>query len=463
MKTTLIKTKIYFGMILLVSTLLFIGCKDDNDIDDMNIPEFSNFPTSISSAPGLEFIFSGTLTDDNGIRSINMSYTNWYLDKTIIFDDDEPQEYNLKYKFLVPEDETPDSSHTIQVSVTDVADNTTTYDVLVTLDYDVINPEITFNSPVAGDSYSKGDDLELNIDFTDDKELHTIQIANQDLGLDVNMTIDPGTTSYNYTSTISIPTEGVEGPVAIEVIVTDVTGNKKSSTLTILVGDADEIPAVYAVGGSMWWEWDVSKATQMWQDPNDEKWFVLELYYWTGYGIKFTGQLDWEPNNWGLDPNGSGNIVNSQDSEVIEFPDGDGYYRVRFNPYTLEYTYETMTPDVDVKNEMYLMGSGFVGSNLDWNPADAIPMDADAWGNPYVFTAWVEFSDDVALKFIGQTDGWGPYDCGFVEGGEKNLPLNFVQNQPGDGSADVKFKNQAGWYWITFDYFLNRTTIHAYQ
>ena len=118
MKTTNIKTTLLFGFLLFAALFTFNSCDDDDNLSDVSIPEFSNFPTSISSAPGHEFVFEGMISDDNGISSVNMSYSNWYLDKTITFDNP-PKEYNLKYKFLVPADETPDSSHTIQVSVTD--------------------------------------------------------------------------------------------------------------------------------------------------------------------------------------------------------------------------------------------------------------------------------------------------------------------------------------------------------
>ena len=80
-------------------------------------------------------------------------------------------------------------------------------------------------------------------------------------------------------------------------------------------------------------------------------------------------------------------------------------------------------------------------------------------GNPYLFSIEVEFSEEVNLKYIGQNDGWGPYDCGFVTGGELQLPLNYVKGVVGDGTADAKFNAQPGSYRITFDYFLLRTTV----
>lgn len=459
--TSKIFSRIFISTVLF-SLFVFTSCNEDDEINDSSIPVFSDFPTTITTAPGLEFVFEGTISDDSGISNVNIKYDNWYIDKFIEFDNP-PKQYKLKYKFLVPADEMPDTSHSVKVSATDIAGNTTTYDVAVNLDYDVFNPEVIITAPINGTSYLAGDTVELNIDFSDDKALDSIIVINEVLGYEVKMKMPENTTIYNFTSSIDIPATGVEGAVQFEAIAIDKTGNKTTKYATIIVGGKDIIYNMYAVGGSMWWEWDQTKATQMWKNPNDEDWFVLEFYYREGYDIKFIGQLDWGPNNWGTDPNDSSKIINSEDSGTIGFPDGDGYYHVEFNPYTLEYTYEKMTVNVDVKENMYLMGNGFVGYNLDWNPADAIPMEKDSWENPYVFTAWVELSDDTSLKFIGQTDGWGPFDCGFEVGGETILPVNFVKCKAGDGSSDMKFKGQAGWYWITFDYFLLRATIQPYN
>lgn len=447
---------------ILFSLFVFTSCKDDDEINDTSIPIFSNFTTTITSAPDREFVFEGTISDDSGIQNVNINYDNWYVDKYLEFDNP-PKEYKLKYKFLVPADEQADTSHTIKVSSTDIAGNTTTYDVVVNLDYDVINPEITVNTPINGASYFVGETVELNIDFSDDKALDSIIVTNEVLGYEVKMKMAENTQAYNLSSSIDIPETGIEGALQFEAIGIDKTGNRTTIFSTIIVGEKDVIYNIYAVGGSMWWEWDPTKGTKLWKNPENEDWFVLEFYYRTDNGVKFIGQLGWEPNNWGTDPNDNSKIINSQDSGTIEFAEGDGYYHVEFNPYTLEYTYEKMTVDIEVKENMYLMGNGFEGSDLNWNPADAIPMVKDESGNPYVFTSLVELSNDTSLKFIGQTDGWSPFDCGFVIGGEATLPVNFVECKNGDGSSDLKFKDQAGLYWITFDYFLLRATIHEYN
>ena len=461
--TSKIFSRIFLSTVLF-SLFVFTSCNDDDNdtINDSSIPVFSDFPTTITTAPDLEFIFEGIISDASGIANVNIKYDQWYVDKYIEFDNP-PKEYQLKYKFLVPADEQPDTSHSVKVSATDIAGNTTTYDVVVNLDYDVINPEVTITSPINGIGYLSGDIVDLNIDFSDDKALDSIIVINEVLGYKVKMKMPENTLTYNLTSSIDIPATGIEGAIQFEAIGIDKTGNRTTSFATIIVGEKDEVYNMYAVGGSTWYEWDPSKGTQMWKNPEDEDWFVLEFYYSEGNGVKFIGQLGWEPNNWGTDPNDSSKIINAQNSGTIEFSEGDGYYHVEFNPYTLDFTYEKMTVDVEVKENMYLMGNGFVGSDLNWNPADAIPMDKDTKGNPYVFTTLVEISDDTSLKFIGQTDGWGPFDCGFEVGGETTIPVNYIKCKAGDGSQDLKFKDQAGLYTITFDYFLLRATIYKYN
>ena len=92
---------------------------------------------------------------------------------------------------------------------------------------------------------------------------------------------------------------------------------------------------------------------------------------------------------------------------------------------------------------------------LDWNPDAAIKMTK----NPYDFGEHIfiieglKFSDAVDLKFIGQNTGWGPYDAGFEVGGEMTAPVSWAKIKEGDGSADLKFKDQAGTYTVLFDYY----------
>lgn len=442
---------------------LFISCDDDDSINDSENPGIPEFTSEISSAPGLTFIIQGVMSDETGIEKINIYYPKWYLDKNIEFDE-APKEYSLNYSFLAPADEERGSVHTIKVTLTDLGGNEVSKDVVVTLNYDDIKPAIEVISPTPGISVLPGEEFNLNVDFSDNEALDSIKVLNSGLGLNTAIKMEAGTTNYKYEESVIIPEQNPANSYDIAVIAIDANGNQVKKSITVLVGEAGRYTNMYTVGDSMQYPSDPEKAVQMWLDPADENWFVVEFYYWTGYGIAFIGQLDWEPNYWGQDPDNANLVIKDPNSSYINFPDGDGYYRVRFNPYTSEYTYEKMTVNIEVRSEMYIMGSGYPDyPELNWNPDKGIPMDADEWGNPYVFEKVIRISNDTSLKFLGQNTGWGPYDCGFEEGGEYTIPVNFVKNKAGDGSADIKLKNQEGWYRITFDYFLLRTTIQPYN
>lgn len=450
-------SKIFRYLSIFILTFTIWSCASDDDtISDANEPATLDFSSEISSAPGLEFNVTGIINDDVGLKSINLNYDNWFLDKTIVLDD-YPTNYELNYKFLVPEDEALGSSHNITVNITDLGDNIISREVNVVLDDDQTDPEVEIISPLSGSFYETGSSIPLEVKVSDNFELQSLQVSSSSLNYDETIDFSNGELEFTYTDDIVVP-ENVEGAVVVEATVTDVKGNTQISTLSFNVGEEVVYEDMYLVGGSTWFGWDPSKATRMEQDPADDNWFEIEFYYSAGNDVKFIGQLGWEPNNWGLDPNDSSQIINAQDSEGIGFPEGDGYYRLRFNPYSLDYSYETMNVNVQQRNEMYVMGRGYEGYNLDWNPTDGIAMVQNP-NNPYQFSIDIEFSDSVDLKFLGQNDGWGPYDCGFQSGGEVQLPVNYVENQEGDGTPDLKFNGQAGNYRIIFDYFLLRTSI----
>mgnify|MGYP006108069925 FL=1 len=441
---------------IIFTLLLITSCNSDDDLVKDNIaPETQGFKTDISTAPNLEFNFEGNIIDETGIKSINISYSDWFIDKLITLDEN-PKEFQLDYKFLVPVEAIPASTHIIKVDITDLGGNVISKDVTVSLDLDITNPTLEFASPLTGSSFKTGDMLPININISDDFGIETLQIISNDLNIDTTITIGNGEKSFNYVSEIEIPA-GIDGSVVIEAIAIDEQGNETKTAISITVGANIIFTNIYLVGGSTWYGWDPEKATKMWQDPNDDQWFISEFYYRTNDDIKFIAQLDWAPYNWGLDPNDKSKIINAQNSEAIGFTDGDGYYSVKFNPYSLAYTSEKMTNNTTAEDEMYIVGKGYVGYGLDWSPSDAIQMQRDS-SNPHVFSVDLEFSDEVDLKFIAQKD-WGPFNCGFVIGGDAQLPINYAENVLGDSSADIKFKVQAGNYRITFDYFLLRTTI----
>ncbi len=355
------------GLIVWVMAAALIACNDDDTPLDGPPPTSDDMVTEISAKAGEEIIFTGTIKDENGLKSFTITYTDWFLDNTIELTGN-PTSYDLYYAFRVPADAT-EGEHIATVTATNFSNKSTSWEV------------------------------------------------------------------------------------------------------TITIGGQREYDAVYAVGGFMWWwGWDYPDlAYEMLPDQSSPKWFETTLPVWGGdfNTLKFLGQPSWDGDNWGLvsssDP-GLG-MVNSATSEAIILDDkglNPAYYHVRFNPSELRYTAEELVPNIPVQPEMFIVGNGFPDyPALDWNPEEAIPMQSnyEGYGEHLYGISGLSFSDDVSIKFIGQNTGWGPIDVGFMVGGEVNAPISWVATQEGDGTADLKFKGQAGSYTIVYDRFAGRALI----
>ena len=448
--------KIVLFLLVMSSIMFFTRCDSDDSLNNETKPELSNFVTEISSMPGLEIKFQGLINEDVGIGSVQIYYPEWSLNKKIELTE-KVNQYVLNYKFLVPENAIEGTSHTVEIIVTDKAGNESKINILVTLNLDIINPTVQFVAPQNGISHIVNNPLNINVNATDNVSLKSLQVKCEALNFNNTVNFTAGENTFDYVEQIQIP-NGVLGNITIEAIATDMNNNVSTTSTTILLSVTQVFTQMYIVGGSTWFGSDPTKATKMWQDPQNSQVFIGEFYYKTGMGIKFLGQLASSPNNWGLNPNNNSQIINSQNSQAINFPNGDGYYRITFNPYQQIYNYQLLNINIPERNNMYVMGKGYVGYALNWSPSNGIPMTKDP-NNPYVFRIDIQFSNEVELKFLGQNNDWGPYDAGFVEGGQKQLPINYVKGVTGSGTPDLKFTNQAGNYRILFDYFLLRTTI----
>lgn len=140
-------------------------------------------------------------------------------------------------------------------------------------------------------------------------------------------------------------------------------------------------------------------------------------------------------------------------------------------------TYTTEEVDqtgFEAQDNMYIVGSGFTDYPLlDWNPEEAILMDnhsVHGYGE-HIFTKdGLAFSEAVSIKFIGQNTGWSPLDVGFDEtylvdadattdGWQTLEPVSWIPTKSGDGTADLKFIEQAGTYTVLYDHFAKRALI----
>ena len=315
---------------------------------------------------------------------------------------------------------------------------------------------------------AQGESVTFTGNFIDYVGLSNLGIINEELGLNHSIDFPANQTRYSVRYIFTIPEDAPPKVYDIRFVISNVSNE---STTVISKLDVEEVvnyQHIYMAGSFQWWPWDPSVAYSMTIDAENEGWFEAPVHCWDEYDeLKFLGQLDWNPNNWGLisQSNPGLGMINDENSETIWLQANGGnpaYKWVRFNPYLKEFSVEDMTDVVEPRAEMYIVGKGFPGyPNLDWNPEEAIPLNANYYGyGEHIFGVdGLEFSGDVDLKFIGQNTGWGPYDAGFVDGGEVTAPVSWVPIQEGDGSAHLTFKNQEGTYTVLFDYYARRAII----
>ncbi|WP_430814685.1 hypothetical protein [Carboxylicivirga sp. RSCT41] len=451
--------KIPFAIVLCATFLM--ACDDDEKSGTP--PTADNVTANILAEPGDEIVFEGTFNAEAGFLNISLSNEEIMLDKQIVFANHVTQ-YFLEYKFSLPQDAAL-KVYDITISAETLGGATETFITKVDV---ATPPSVDVNTDFTG---LPGDEIVFEGTITDDQGLTSISLVNAGIGLEHTIELNDNPTSYdlNYTYTIPLASEMKMHNGSIDVL------NIANRTTTLpmkvnLSGDDIVYENIYIAGGFQWWPWSPQLAFPMDQDTNDDKWFEVPVHCWDGEyeQLKFLGQLDWAPDNWGLidqaDP--SKGMLNDESSATILLGANGAnpaYKKVRFNPYIMQYSVEDITDVVTPRTEMYIVGNGYPGyPDLNWNTEAAIPMTQNPYGyGEHIFLIeGLEFSDDVSLKFIGQTDGWGPYDAGFdVSEQEVTAPVSWVKIKEGDGSKDLKFKNQAGTYTVLYDYYLKRALI----
>jgi len=456
------KAFIKFPLLFLFSVLLFIGC-DDSDTPDGPPPTGENVTTEILAKPGDQINFTGTFSAENGFSRITISNSELLLDKQIVFAN-QVNKYFLDYKFTVPYDA---ALKIYDVTIT--AENLSGDSEVFTVNLDVATPpasqDIALNF-----MGSPGDEITFSGTITDDQGISSIHLVNSGIGLDYTIDLPNAPKEYVLDYSYTIPLETEKRLHNGSISVSNIANRTTSFDMAINLSGEDIVyENIYVAGGFQWWTWRADLAYPMEIDPDNNEWFEVDLHCWDGEyeELKFLGQLDWNPDNWGLvdqaDP--SQGMLNSESSATILLGANGAnpaYKKVRFNPYNMQYTVEDLTEVVTPRTEMYIVGKGFTDyPNLDWNTEEAIPMTAnpDGYGEHIFMISGLKFSDDVDLKFIGQTDGWA-YDAGFdVQDQEVTAPVSWVKIKEGSGTKDLKFKNQAGTYTVLYDYYLKRALI----
>ena len=458
-------------VLLLLSATFFGGCSED---EPTGPPPTATFTTSLAGTPGGKITFQGMATDENGIVSIHLSNGDLLLDKTIELPD-KPKSYELDYEFEIPL-ETAIGDYQVTITVKNKFNKSV--ESIVKVEATAQPPTATFTTPLNG---SIGGKITFKGTAADKNGIASIRLSNIGLSLDKTILLSDNPKSYILDYEFEIPSVTALGEYQVAITVKNKFNKSVESLVKVVVANTTNYEALWVGGGVLLKGWNTpeGKFYEMRKDAANPGWFEILLPSRAGFNeIKFLGQNSWKGDNWGVVDNAVANspILNSENSEPIKLPDlgkKPAYYKVRFNPNKSTYTFEEIIPSGTPPTQMFIVGSGFTGfPNLNWNPSEAIPMTP----NPSQLGAWqflaegLVFSDNVALKFIGQNTGWSPIDVGFDEnylvdndlnsGGWQILaPVNWKVTKSGDGTADLKFVNQGGSYTVYFDYFLKRAVI----
>lgn len=413
---------------LLLFSLIQSCNNDDETINVDSVPEFTSLVTDVSSLPGQTFVFEGVVSDPAGIKSINIKYEPWFLNKTIVRDS-VTETYALSYKFKVPEDAVENSVHIVPLTITNIGDKSAVQEVTVTLDQDIDGPSIQAVQPIDGTTLTIGDGDEINFDITvTDAELAELKIESVLL----NEVISISGTSYNYTNSLDVT---IPDNYSFTITATDVSGNVSTETFAVNVVDELKFVNMYIT--------DMTSDTELVSDifgvpyktsastVTDETGYVFTARYYAptpNFEVRFLAQKgSFAPYTFGAE-SVSGNLAIGSSADVgpIVLPEV-GYYEIKMDLRDVSYSITPYTPSDATFDQVYIIGTGVYisetvstctsntdGSLLCWNFGSGKPFQKDT-NNPYLWTIDVSIKDEPlnngANGFIlnANPNGWSPF------------------------------------------------------
>ena len=416
------------NFLCLFCLVIMFGCKEETITVD-STPEINSFVDEISSLPGERITFEGVISDPAGVKTVNIKYEPWFLDKTIV-KDSLPDIYRLAYSFTVPSDAEDASVHTIPITIGNAGNVTVTREVVISLDKDIDAPVINIKSPSDGATVLVGDGNEVNFDIdVADKELAEFRIESDVL----NETITISGTSYNYSKSLDIADPGT---YAFTVFATDLTGNESSSSVIVSIATDLQFTQMFLTDETN----DAALNQDIFGIPfntsasevSGENGFVFTGRYYSASAnseVRFIPQrTSFEPFTFGADPNTPGKLVLGANATVspIIIP-GVGYYEVKMDVRDLSYTVASYSPTDDAFDQVYILGRGIYidattstctknsdGTNQCWHFNSGKPFTQDT-NNEFLWTIDVtvqdEPNDNGANGFIlnANPNNWAPF------------------------------------------------------
>lgn len=459
-----------------IGTFLMTGCdnaeiKTWESLGDATI-ELST--TEIHSEQGRSILIEAEVSDLVGLRSLNLTNTDWFLDKTIEFiPDSTVTNYSLSYNFLVPEDAS-DNAAKLVISVENLGGDVTTKEVSVEMDGDFNLPTLTVSDPIDGLTLQPVEInmVHMNCSVSDDRRLGYLTVASEKLSLYDSISF-ADTVAMEYTYKDSIDVGGDVDSYEFAFTVADSAGNRVQTIRTVNV--SSDFEKLYLS--------DVKTEAELLSDLYGVPMLIDKVapftfqakYYSSAAGteVKFIPQKgNFTPHCYGIDPANNDKLINNPETALpIVLPE-QGYYVIDLNLETLDYTVEKITPEDDPystymnTNEEDL--NNYVGDlcicGVGWSDFE----NTTGWGwdgpsanramtvdpnNPYLYTREVELEGKFELIFAPyHPSGWWmePY----WRFDSKENPEKTILKGGDNIAMEVSEKAT---YVIVFDTYLNRS------
>ncbi len=460
-------------LMMCLTLLTFVSCDDDDEKKwtATTDPVLTLSSDIIHSEEGRSFTIKGYVTDEVGIKAINLNIDEWYLNKTIEVNKDVEivNNYDLNYNFKIPED-AEDKEFVVKITVANLGGLTTTKTLSVFMDGDFVNPVIKVSSPVDGLTVEPSSEtlLDLVCNISDDKQLGYLVVKEENLNLYDSISFKgKGLASYLYSNVVTLPAEVQE--YSFNFTVADSAGLVVTSSRKV---DASFVYQKMYLADVQTEEGLVSDlfGVPMLINTTGENVFEAE-YYSSGNNteVRFIPQKSsFAPHCFGVDPSDSEKLVDSPDALPIVLPEV-GYYRISIDLNDLSYAYEKFTPeywyfeskteypnDDDYINstwigELGIVGKGFPEYDQDWSTTNPITLDRDP-DNLYRFTKTLDLEGSVEMIFSPQHP-WGWWPEPYWRFDRAVDPETTVLKGGENLSMEVETRTT---YTIIFDSYLNR-------
>lgn len=433
-----------------IMLLLLVGCKDDNESSypDSAAPEIVVKRNELYSLPNRKFVIKADLKDDLGLKCLQISIPEFYLDKEITFPTNElVTEYELAYEFLAPADTKGTDTFKVNLLLTDVSGNSVAKELTLHLDGDFNAPNLSNVKPTDGSVIFQSEDMQLDISFnvTDVTGIDSVIVTVDDLKINEKIKVG-GQKEYTFEKTFAIPSDLRSYEIIITTVDNFVEPNKKSQSIKFSV--ADGLTEMYLA--------DVPVSTDLTEDIfgvpmyyHKKKDGIFTFKYYADRDNKeiyFLGQeTSFEPHCFGSPEEGK--LENSTSAQPVILPQ-KGCYEISVDVSTMSYTATQYTPTSTVYDPARITICGNGMALGDWDPNNTDLLLSANPDNPYQLGRTLTLTGgDVAITIT--SPGWGSPFWRLDENGITVLL----------GGANFSYKGAEGTYKFIMDTELERATL----